>query len=620
MSIETRIRNTGNQGGGGGGSSDSAGLAGTGGNFITFAADPTLSNEKVLTARSAMLIATDGTAVYLSATSDIPLARVGTSQYFKLQDYANFAVSAGKIAGGNIATSATTFNVTSGNGFIKATDSDVDTVLFFDWPALAATGTTQNTSRFIGVEYNAGSPQVIQKTSDSWNYDTEFPLGIVVNDSGSLYVINNPWGTSDAITNVIERFDSKAFVERDNRVGGLILSDSGTRRVIVSAGTVLSRLSEYGISAINTTVAGSGTFDAYYRDGAGGWTKQVSQAQWDNASYDDGDGTLGAIPALQYSSKWFYLMADSSLAMLYGQAVNAAPAIIFDESPPASVPDRVLYQGLLIGRFVFQAGAASATRTETAFGTAFTSAQVEDHGELSGLSDNDHPQYVLTATTPTYVLTSRLINTTSPVGGGGNLSADRTLTVGSLTTIGSSNQLVRVNSANTPWEYATFRSGSSTTVTHGAGFIQVDATTSGSSVGIEPAFSVHKNGSNQAIADVTWTLVQWHAEDFDTDNNFANSRFSPTRAGKYNLFSSVYYGATSDGGEIAVAIYKNSTSFKITGDAAGGTISQGPNISVLVNATTADYFEVYTRQISGASQLLNGAASLCFFMGSFVRD
>lgn len=70
MSIETRLRNSGQQGGGGGGaSSNSAGLAGTGGNFVTFSADASLSNEKVLTSGSSASIRTDGASVYVDANT-----------------------------------------------------------------------------------------------------------------------------------------------------------------------------------------------------------------------------------------------------------------------------------------------------------------------------------------------------------------------------------------------------------------------------------------------------------------------------------------------------------------------------------------------------------------------
>jgi len=87
----------------------------------------------------------------------------------------------------------------------------------------------------------------------------------------------------------------------------------------------------------------------------------------------------------------------------------------------------------------------------------------------------------ITANALAFVLTSRTINTTSPLGGGGTLGADRTFTVGSLSSIGSANQFTRTNTGGTAWDYVNFRSGSSTVVSQGSGFIQIDATTGGGS-------------------------------------------------------------------------------------------------------------------------------------------
>ena len=67
MTIETRLRNTGQQGGAGGGSSDSGGLAGTGGFYVAWSSDLLLSNEKVLTAGSSVIVRTDATAIYVDA-------------------------------------------------------------------------------------------------------------------------------------------------------------------------------------------------------------------------------------------------------------------------------------------------------------------------------------------------------------------------------------------------------------------------------------------------------------------------------------------------------------------------------------------------------------------------
>jgi hypothetical protein len=50
------------------------------------------------------------------------------------------------------------------------------------------------------------------------------------------------------------------------------------------------------------------------------------------------------------------------------------------------------------------------------------------------------------------------------------------------------------------------------------------------------SFSANKNGTNQTVSSPTsgaWTKLTWSTESFDTNNNFANDRFTPTVAGTY---------------------------------------------------------------------------------------
>lgn len=68
----------------------------------------------------------------------------------------------------------------------------------------------------------------------------------------------------------------------------------------------------------------------------------------------------------------------------------------------------------------------------------------------------------------TAVLTSRNINTTSPILGGGNLSADRTISLAGLTGLGTANQILGMNNAATAYEYKTV-STSSTAVSNDVG-------------------------------------------------------------------------------------------------------------------------------------------------------
>src|SRR3990167_4205971 len=63
-------------------------------------------------------------------------------------------------------------------------------------------------------------------------------------------------------------------------------------------------------------------------------------------------------------------------------------------------------------------------------------------------------------------ITSRAISTTSPLGGGGDLSADRTFSVGSLSAIGGATYIVGVNTNATAWEYKQFIAGANITITH----------------------------------------------------------------------------------------------------------------------------------------------------------
>lgn len=361
----------------------------------------------------------DGSGGFANAVADtdyqLPtLSRIGVSTYSTVQHLMNFALSPGVSSGGTISDAGgATFNVAAGTGFIKATDSNVATVSYFDWAASNGNAISSNTTKYVGIKYNAGSPVVDVRATDVWDLDTEFPLGVVVNEGGTLYISNIPWVTADNTANVIERFDAAQPVSRDGRTGGLILANSGTRNVSVSAGALLGRMSEFTFSAFNTASAGS--FDAYFRDGAGGFTKQSAQTQWNNTQYDDNSGSLQTMTTLFYTSRWFYVMTDGSVAMVYGASQYASIAALLgtDSSAPASVPARIQKMGMLIGRFIIQKSASTPDRTETSFGTQFAPAQVQSASDLSnGVTGSGA---IVLTTSPTIVTPTiaKLANLTS---------------------------------------------------------------------------------------------------------------------------------------------------------------------------------------------------------------
>jgi hypothetical protein len=108
-----------------------------------------------------------------------------------------------------------------------------------------------------------------------------------------------------------------------------------------------------------------------------------------------------------------------------------------------------------------------------------------------------------------------------------------------------------------------------------------------------PAFSATPTTS-QSVTSVTWTKVNLGTENFDTNNNFASSRFTPTVAGYYQLNATLYMTVTS-GTYVWVALYKNGSAAIYgnlnppVGVNDGGSVVAG---LLYMNGST-DYVEIY---------------------------
>jgi hypothetical protein len=136
--------------------------------------------------------------------------------------------------------------------------------------------------------------------------------------------------------------------------------------------------------------------------------------------------------------------------------------------------------------------------------------------------------------------------------------------------------------------------------------------------GVAPAFSAYQS-SAQTLANATFTKMLFQTEDFDTNNNFATSRFTPTVAGYYQVSTFIYFGNTV--GENLTSIYKNGGNFKRlnnSGPTANGS-SAGGSCLAYCNGTT-DYIEVYGYQSSGTNLTIPFAqADLVWFQACLVR-
>jgi hypothetical protein len=126
-----------------------------------------------------------------------------------------------------------------------------------------------------------------------------------------------------------------------------------------------------------------------------------------------------------------------------------------------------------------------------------------------------------------------------------------------------------------------------------------------------PAFSAYSTATQNPSPGVQ-TKVVFGAEYYDTNNNFASSRFTPTVAGYYQLSASISMAADTNITGAKIYIYKNGAALNIpmtenTGISGTGYYTVSTSALVQANGST-DYFEVY-----GA---IDGTGTLRYFFSS----
>ncbi|MFZ3043823.1 MAG: hypothetical protein WA058_01810 [Minisyncoccia bacterium] len=318
---------------------------------------------------------------YYGVGSNLTLARIGNSTYSTVQDLQNIFHSSGWVSGGSITNAGGgDVTVSAGTGLIRTANLATAQVAYFDWPAATVTAAPNDIS-YIGIEYNNGTPQVTVRTTQDWNYKTDFPLGRVVREGAFTDIQNDVQGVGDHAANMIQREYETMPLARDERGGGLVLSESAdnARNIMLSSGTLWDRLNRYTIAATSTAY-----FDSYY-----GTTREATATStWDNRNYDN-TGVLTPVTPTKYAVLWFYVETNGSIIMMYGTDQYDTSALAETEGEPAILPDRIISDGKLVGRLVFQQDATIAVETQSSFNTPFTGVQATNHANLSNLNWSD---------------------------------------------------------------------------------------------------------------------------------------------------------------------------------------------------------------------------------------
>jgi hypothetical protein len=130
-----------------------------------------------------------------------------------------------------------------------------------------------------------------------------------------------------------------------------------------------------------------------------------------------------------------------------------------------------------------------------------------------------------------------------------------------------------------------------------------------------PAFRAFNNAA-QSIPNGVATKVILGVEEFDTNNNFANSRFTPTVAGYYYITGSTWIPTGVNNLSYQAELYKNGA--YRSGSVANNFVSQFSDL-VYLNGTT-DYVELFVAQFSGTARNIGVTGTATFFSGFLARS
>ena len=140
-----------------------------------------------------------------------------------------------------------------------------------------------------------------------------------------------------------------------------------------------------------------------------------------------------------------------------------------------------------------------------------------------------------------------------------------------------------------------------------------------------PAFEASV-GSDQTVTSSTWTVAACNTVEYDTDSCYDNStyKFTPTVAGKYLVYGSIY-GACSSSNElnrVIASLSKNGSKTVYASIEPNGTSRSNvltPSVTVVydLNGST-DYVELQGFvQISAGTALMSGASIQQTYFGAY---
>ncbi|MGL4401094.1 MAG: hypothetical protein ACRCXD_14585 [Luteolibacter sp.] len=293
----------------------------------------------------------------------------------------------GFLEGGQIASvSGLVVSVAAGSGYAMASG----VLSFVSWNAanltLASDGSNSILSNNSGV--------VFSSQNESLSPFENIVLGRVVTESGSVRFIQ-PIGRrlenlASRIEDVSRKYLGSVFRQGSNTSPG---ATPGT--LDVSAGSYA-----YGTAEFEPSGGAGIIFSAWYRDGSGGYWTVDAITQVPNNQFDNNSGTLASVPANQFVKHLLFVVNDGAqerYLLVFGQTTFTTQVLAEAGALPstpdvfkgnvASIAAIIMRQGVTTPVAIFDERPTLVSRAGTVSSTSV-------HANLTGLSADDHSQYL----------------------------------------------------------------------------------------------------------------------------------------------------------------------------------------------------------------------------------
>lgn len=274
-------------------------------------------------------------------------------------------------------------DIAAGKLFIRTTDSVTGNIVSYDYPGETNISvTTDPGTNWVYIDYNGGSPAAATTASiSSINLNTQVVVGRVYRNGNDITV----WNVGQYFSNYRTNDYKKDFeIYGAQRASGLVLEETGTRNVTVTAGVFYCSHNRVTTSAIDTS--GADTFDEW-NSSASTSADSTGETQIDNTQYWNG-AALATLGNNRYGTRFMYVDLEGNLHMQFGESNSNQLGGALAEpvpTPPAFLRDFAIY----IGRIVILKNDSVFTAITNPFESEEQGAIVTEHDDLGTLTFTD---------------------------------------------------------------------------------------------------------------------------------------------------------------------------------------------------------------------------------------